>query len=190
MFDWKTRARTNTAPSTSTTTTSTTRAGTPDFEWDGADRAPSSTFYAAKLTTRRMATRTTSRSGSFRESARRPRRSPYMVPTISYMAYANEHLANNAGGAELLVYRVPIMQHQNMFLSEHREYGGSIYDTHTDGSGLCLSSRLRPILQHPAEIRSLPDAGAVAVSGRPAHDLLAGDEGLRVRRHHRRGRHL
>ena len=69
-----------------------------------------------------------------------------MMPTISYMAYANEHLANNAGGAELLVYRVPIMQHQNMFLSEHREYGGSIYDTHTDGSGLCLSSRLRPIL--------------------------------------------
>ncbi|MBL29211.1 MAG: N,N-dimethylformamidase large subunit [Rhodospirillaceae bacterium] len=70
----------------------------------------------------------------------------FMVPTISYMAYANEHLANNAGGAELLVYRVPIMQQQNMFLSEHREYGGSIYDTHTDGSGLCLSSRLRPIL--------------------------------------------
>ena len=69
-----------------------------------------------------------------------------MIPTISYMAYANEHLANNAGGAELLVYRVPIMQHQNMFLAEHREYGGSIYDTHTDGSGLCLSSRLRPIL--------------------------------------------
>lgn len=69
-----------------------------------------------------------------------------MIPTISYMAYANEHLANNAGGAELLVYRVPIMQDQNMYLSEHREYGGSIYDTHTDGSGLCLSSRLRPIL--------------------------------------------
>lgn len=69
-----------------------------------------------------------------------------MMPTISYMAYANEHLANNAGGAELLVYRVPIMQQQNMFLSEHREYGGSIYDTHTDGSGICLSSRLRPIL--------------------------------------------
>jgi N,N-dimethylformamidase len=69
-----------------------------------------------------------------------------MVPTISYMAYANEHLACNAGGAELFIYRIPIMQHQNMFLSEHREYGGSIYDTHTDGSGICLSSRLRPIL--------------------------------------------
>ncbi|GGC74552.1 N,N-dimethylformamidase beta subunit family domain-containing protein [Chelatococcus reniformis] len=70
----------------------------------------------------------------------------FMVPTISYMAYANEHVACNAGGAELFVYRVPIMQQQNMFLAEHREYGGSIYDTHTDGSGICLSSRLRPIL--------------------------------------------
>lgn len=69
-----------------------------------------------------------------------------LMPTISYMAYANEHLANNAGGAELLVYRVPIMQHQNMYLSEHREYGCSQYDTHTDGSGVCLSTRLRPIL--------------------------------------------
>jgi N,N-dimethylformamidase len=38
------------------------------------------------------------------------------------------------------------MQQQNMFLSEHREYGGSIYDTHTDGTGISISSRLRPIL--------------------------------------------
>ncbi|MEY2533642.1 MAG: hypothetical protein QOF29_1552 [bacterium] len=69
-----------------------------------------------------------------------------IMSTIDYMAYANEHLAANAGGAELLVYRVPIMQAQNMFLAEHREYGGSVYDTHTDVSGICMSSRLRPIL--------------------------------------------
>lgn len=69
-----------------------------------------------------------------------------IMSTTSYMAYANEHLAANAGGAELLVYRIPIMQSQNMFLAEHREYGGSTYDTHTDGSGLSLSSRLRPVL--------------------------------------------
>jgi N,N-dimethylformamidase len=69
-----------------------------------------------------------------------------IMSTIDYMAYANEHLAANAAGAELLVYRIPVMQAQNLFLSEHREYGGSIYDTHTDGSGLCLSSRLRPVL--------------------------------------------
>jgi N,N-dimethylformamidase len=69
-----------------------------------------------------------------------------MIPTVSYTAYANEHMANNAGGAELLTYRVPIMQQQNMFLSEHREYGSSQYDAHTDGSGVMFSSRLRPIL--------------------------------------------
>ena len=69
-----------------------------------------------------------------------------LVPTTSYMAYANEHMATNGAGAELLMYRTPILQEQNIFLSKHREYGGSQYDTHTDGSGVSLSSRLRPIL--------------------------------------------
>jgi N,N-dimethylformamidase len=114
------------------------------FEWQ-VPEGTSSKFYAAKLT---------SKDGDedyipfwvVPRVGQEQSKIAFMVPTISYMAYANEHLANNAGGAELLVYRVPIMQQQNMFLSEHREYGGSIYDTHTDGSGLCLSSRLRPIL--------------------------------------------
>jgi N,N-dimethylformamidase len=114
------------------------------FEWK-VPEGTSSKFYAAKLT---------SKGGDedyipfwvVPRVGQEQSKIAFMVPTISYMAYANEHLANNAGGAELLVYRVPIMQQQNMFLSEHREYGGSIYDTHTDGSGLCLSSRLRPIL--------------------------------------------
>ena len=69
-----------------------------------------------------------------------------MIPTISYLAYANEHMATNGAGSELLMYRVPIMQDQNMFLSEHREYGSSQYDVHTDGSGVSFSTRLRPIL--------------------------------------------
>jgi len=114
------------------------------FEWTVPSDQPSA-FYAAKLT---------STDGDedyipfwiVPEVGKATAKIAYMVPTISYMAYCNEHLANNAGGAELLVYRVPIMQDQNMFLSEHREYGGSIYDTHTDGSGICLSSRLRPML--------------------------------------------
>ncbi len=114
------------------------------FEWK-VPTGTSSKFYAAKLTSKDgdedyIPFWVVPRVGEEQSKI------AFMVPTISYMAYANEHLANNAGGAELLVYRVPIMQQQNMFLSEHREYGGSIYDTHTDGSGLCLSSRLRPIL--------------------------------------------
>lgn len=115
-----------------------------DFEWKVPD-GTKSRFYAAKLTTPEgdedyIPFWVVPRVGQEQSKI------AVMVPTISYMAYANEHLANNAGGAELLVYRIPIMQQQNMFLSEHREYGGSTYDTHTDGSGLCLSSRLRPIL--------------------------------------------
>ncbi len=115
-----------------------------DFEWD-VPADTKSRFYAAKVTTAE---------GDedyipfwvVPELGKPQSKIGYMVPTISYMAYANEHVACNAGAAELFVYRVPIMQHQNMFLAAHREYAGSIYDTHTDGSGICLSSRLRPIL--------------------------------------------
>jgi N,N-dimethylformamidase len=115
-----------------------------DFEWT-VPNDQASAFYAAKLTT----TEGDEEYIPFwvvPELGKATSKIAVMVPTISYMAYANDHLANNAGGAELVVYRVPIMQDQNMFLSEHREYGGSVYDTHTDGSGICFSSRLRPIL--------------------------------------------
>ncbi|WP_307786827.1 N,N-dimethylformamidase beta subunit family domain-containing protein [Mycolicibacterium mengxianglii] len=69
-----------------------------------------------------------------------------IMSTIDYMAYANEHQASNFGSVEALLYRTPIMAPQNIFLSVHREYGYSLYDTHADGSGVHISSRLRPIL--------------------------------------------
>jgi N,N-dimethylformamidase len=70
----------------------------------------------------------------------------FLAPTASYMAYANDHLTTNAALAELFIARTPVMQAQDLFLAEHREYGLSTYDTHSDGSGVCHSSRLRPIL--------------------------------------------
>jgi N,N-dimethylformamidase len=70
----------------------------------------------------------------------------FLVPTGSYMAYANEHMPTNAPLAELLTGQLSVMYPHDVFLSEHREYGGSCYDTHSDGSGVCYSSRLRPIL--------------------------------------------
>ncbi|MCZ7662598.1 MAG: N,N-dimethylformamidase [Thermoleophilia bacterium] len=70
----------------------------------------------------------------------------FLAPTASYMAYANDHLTTNAALAELLVARTPVMGANDLFLAEHREYGLSTYDTHSDGSGVCYSSRLRPIL--------------------------------------------
>ena len=160
-----------------------------DFEWTVPTDHPQRVL-RRQAHHRRRATRTTCRSGSCRRSARNTAKIAVMVPTISYMAYANEHLANNAGGAELLVYRVPIMQDQNMFLAEHREYGGSIYDTHTDGSGICLSSRLRPILS----IRPKYDHFLMQAPWQYPADLhliyWLEKMGYEYDVHHRRGRHL
>jgi len=69
-----------------------------------------------------------------------------IIPTNSYMAYSNDNLATNSVVAQLLSGRVPIMQASDLYLNEHREYGLSTYSVHSDGSGVCYSSRLRPIL--------------------------------------------
>jgi N,N-dimethylformamidase len=69
-----------------------------------------------------------------------------ILPTNSYMAYSNDNLGTNSVVAQLLAGKVPVMQASDLFLNEHREYGLSTYSLHSDGSGVCYSSRLRPIL--------------------------------------------
>ncbi len=70
----------------------------------------------------------------------------FLVPTGSYMAYANEHMPTDAPLAQLLTGQVSVLYPQDVFLLENRNFGASCYDTHSDGSGICYSSRLRPIL--------------------------------------------
>jgi len=70
----------------------------------------------------------------------------FLAPTANYMAYANDHNAVDATGAELVTGRLVVLQPQDLHIGEHRELGGALYDTHSDGSGVCYSSRLRPIL--------------------------------------------
>ncbi|MET8182195.1 N,N-dimethylformamidase beta subunit family domain-containing protein [Streptomyces sp. NPDC005336] len=70
----------------------------------------------------------------------------FLAPTASYMAYANDHVAVSTPLAQLLIARAPVLQQQNIVLSERREFGRSTYDTHSDGSGVAYSTRLRPIL--------------------------------------------
>ncbi len=70
----------------------------------------------------------------------------FLVPTASYMAYANEHMPTDAPLAELLTGQLPVLNQNDVFLMENRHYGASCYDVHADGSGVCYSSRLRPIL--------------------------------------------
>jgi N,N-dimethylformamidase len=70
----------------------------------------------------------------------------FLVPTASYMAYANDHVTLWTPIAQLFIARVPVLQQQNIVLSAHREFGLSTYDIHSDGSGVAYSTRLRPIL--------------------------------------------
>ncbi|MGW3469480.1 N,N-dimethylformamidase beta subunit family domain-containing protein [Saccharopolyspora sp. NPDC000995] len=70
----------------------------------------------------------------------------FVAPTASYLAYANEHMATDGQLTQLLTDKLHLFDDNDLFLAEHREYGSSTYDTHSDGSGVCYSSRLRPIL--------------------------------------------
>lgn len=70
----------------------------------------------------------------------------FLLPTASYMAYANEHFTTNPWGGELMWYRSTVLNPDHLFLNEHREYGHSCYDRHSDNSPVYYSSRLRPIL--------------------------------------------
>jgi N,N-dimethylformamidase len=78
----------------------------------------------------------------------------FLLPTASYMAYANEHMGSDAPVAQLLGGRLVEHERQDLFRNEHREYGASCYDTHSDGSGVCYTSRLRPILNMRPKYRS------------------------------------
>ena len=79
---------------------------------------------------------------------RREQRPPvaFLAPVCAYMAYANDSQVLLSREAEMGMGRLLNVQHADMFLHDHAEYGASLYDTHADGSGVCYSSRLRPVL--------------------------------------------
>ena len=70
----------------------------------------------------------------------------FLMPTNSYMAYSNDNLGTNSVVAQLLAGKVPVLNPSDLYLNEHREYGLSTYSLHSDGHGVSISSRLRPIL--------------------------------------------
>ena len=78
-----------------------------------------------------------------------------VLPTASYMAYGNDHLGTDGGNSELLNNILNVLTSPDLFLNEHWEYGGSLYDEHSDGSGICYSSRLRPLLQMRPKVQCL-----------------------------------
>ena len=69
-----------------------------------------------------------------------------LAPTCSYLAYANHGEHITARGAERQMGRLLTFGHADLWMYDHPELGGSLYDSHRDGSGVCHSSRLRPNL--------------------------------------------
>ncbi len=69
-----------------------------------------------------------------------------LMPTCSYLAYANERLALDYASSQVLSSQVPVIHEWDLELHERPEYGLSCYDSHGDGAGVCYSTRLRPIL--------------------------------------------
>jgi N,N-dimethylformamidase len=70
----------------------------------------------------------------------------FLAPTASYIAYANDQNHIEARAAEMVIGRLLAYQPSDVFLYDHPELGKSLYDSHSDGSGVAYSSRLRPIL--------------------------------------------
>ena len=76
-----------------------------------------------------------------------------LVPTFTYLAYANEHLLSVPASREALlsgyghggtaVANYPCTPHDEYIVANRLN---SLYDVHTDGSGVCYASQLRPLV--------------------------------------------
>ena len=76
-----------------------------------------------------------------------------VLPLASYLAYANENLSPDSQVAELLTGRIPLLQSGDLLLQEKSGYGLGTYTVHSDGWGVCTTSRLRPKLNKRPKYR-------------------------------------
>jgi len=70
----------------------------------------------------------------------------FLLPTASYLAYANHRIGLDVPGTEIGMGRLVEIDRHHAFLQEHQEMGFSFYEVHDDGSGVFYSSRNRPVL--------------------------------------------
>ena len=81
-----------------------------------------------------------------------------LLPTATYLAYSNDNMAADGESdvLETTIGSVPVMGKEDLARHVHREYGLSTYDTHVDGSGVCYTSWLRPMLNVRPKYRHSP----------------------------------
>jgi N,N-dimethylformamidase len=71
----------------------------------------------------------------------------FLVPSFTYLAYANERTAEDPGTDAARLTDQPITpDRHDLALREHPEFGQSLYDHHRDGSGVCYATWRRPLL--------------------------------------------
>ena len=85
----------------------------------------------------------------------------FILPTASYMAYANCRFSVDVPETEIVCGRLIQLNPMDLFMQTHPEIGLCFYDLHNDGSGVFYSSRLRPIVNmQPKQIGHLGGVGS------------------------------
>jgi N,N-dimethylformamidase len=113
-----------------------------DFEWNVPVGARSG-FYAARI---RSGDREDHIPFFVRPYTGHPSaKAVVLAPTLTYLAYGNERLTSFPLHAKIFTER-PLVKHDlDDYLLAHPEFAMSLYNLHSDGSGCCYSSYLRPI---------------------------------------------
>jgi N,N-dimethylformamidase len=81
-----------------------------------------------------------------------------LMPTATYLGYANEHLAFDFHVAQSITAHTPVLTKYDVELYRKEDYGLSTYDYHSDGVGVCYSSYRRPIYNLRPKHRTAPVA--------------------------------
>lgn len=69
-----------------------------------------------------------------------------LMPTASYLAYANEHFVLDAPAVQAVTAHTLTLGDYDYLLAGHPEWGRSTYDHHNDGQGVCYTSYRRPVM--------------------------------------------
>jgi N,N-dimethylformamidase len=77
-----------------------------------------------------------------------------LIPTFTYVIYANHARGNTT---DLYRARAAAWGARPWTADEHREYGLSTYNFHSDGSGICHASALRPMITFRSGFLSIPE---------------------------------
>lgn len=77
-----------------------------------------------------------------------------LMPTHSYLAYANEMIVHHVPVGQAIVSHPAVLTEAEADYYQDPRFGRSTYDHHTDGAGVCFTSWKRPILNMRPKWRS------------------------------------